>query len=74
MTATRRTLLALVWLIVLIGAGVLISDRLRVSGDLRKFMPGRRSRRRDGEPKAARAADGGQATSAFAGLCGEVRV
>ena len=39
MTATRRTLLALVWLMVLIGAGVFISDRLQVSGDLRKFMP-----------------------------------
>ena len=39
MTATRRTALALVWLIVLIGAGVFISGRLQVSGDLRKFMP-----------------------------------
>lgn len=39
MTATRRTALALVWLIVLIGTGVFISDRLQVSGDLRKFMP-----------------------------------
>ena len=39
MTATRRTVLALVWLIVLIGVGVFISKRLQVSGDLRKFMP-----------------------------------
>ncbi len=39
MTPTRRTALALVWLIVLIGAGVFISGRLQVSGDLRKFMP-----------------------------------
>lgn len=39
MTATRRTVLALVWLIVLIAAGLLIGDRLQVSGDLRKFMP-----------------------------------
>ena len=39
MTATRRTALALVWLIVLIGAGFIIGERLQVSGDLRKFMP-----------------------------------
>jgi predicted exporter len=39
MTATRRTVLALIWLIVLIGAGLFISQRLQVSGDLRKFMP-----------------------------------
>ena len=39
MTATRRTVLALIWLIVLIGAGVFISQHLQVSGDLRKFMP-----------------------------------
>lgn len=39
MTAARRTALALVWLIVLIGAALLIGERLQVSGDLRKFMP-----------------------------------
>ncbi len=39
MTATRRTVLAFVWLIVLIAAGLLIGNRLQVSGDLRKFMP-----------------------------------
>ena len=39
MTATRRTALALVWLIVLIAGGFFIGDRLQVSGDLRKFMP-----------------------------------
>ena len=39
MTATRRTALALVWLIVLIGVGAFVSGRLQVSGDLRKFMP-----------------------------------
>lgn len=39
MTAIVRTALALVWLIVLIGAGVFIGGRLQVSGDLRKFMP-----------------------------------
>lgn len=39
MTATRRTVLALVWLAVLTIAGYAISQRLHVSGDLRKFMP-----------------------------------
>lgn len=39
MTATRRIALAFVWLIMLIGAGWFISQRLQVSGDLRKFMP-----------------------------------
>jgi len=39
MTATRRTALALVWLAVLAVAGYAISQRLHVSGDLRKFMP-----------------------------------
>ena len=39
MTATRRTVLALVWLAVLTVAGYAISQRLHVSGDLRKFMP-----------------------------------
>ena len=39
MTAARRTALALVWLIVLIGAALLIGERLQISGDLRKFMP-----------------------------------
>ncbi len=39
MTATRRTVLALVWLAVLAGVGYAISQRLHVSGDLRKFMP-----------------------------------
>lgn len=39
MTATRRTVLALVWLTVLTVAGYAISQRLHVSGDLRKFMP-----------------------------------
>jgi predicted exporter len=39
MSATRRVVLALIWLAVLVGAGVAISQRLQVSGDLRKFMP-----------------------------------
>ncbi|MFZ5636273.1 MAG: MMPL family transporter [Pseudomonadota bacterium] len=39
MTATTRTGLALLWLIVLIAAAIGISQRLQLSGDLRKFMP-----------------------------------
>ncbi|MEQ1513176.1 MAG: hypothetical protein ABL934_10940 [Lysobacteraceae bacterium] len=68
MTATRRTALALVWLMLLIGAGYLIGGRLQVSGDLRKFMPGRRKNRRDAKPKAARAAGNGKVTGLFAGF------
>lgn len=39
MSATLRTALAFVWLIVLIAAGFFIGGHLQVSGDLRKFMP-----------------------------------
>lgn len=39
MKASTRTNLAVLWLLVLIGAGYLIGGRLQVSGDLRKFMP-----------------------------------
>lgn len=39
MSATIRTALALIWLIVLVAAGFFIGERLQVSGDLRKFMP-----------------------------------
>lgn len=39
MNATSRTALALLWLIVLIGAAFFVSQRLELSGDLRKFMP-----------------------------------
>ena len=35
MSTTRRVILALIWLLVLIGAGYAISQRLQVSGDLR---------------------------------------
>ena len=71
MSATLRTALALVWLIVLIAAGFFIGNRLQVSGDLRKFMPGRRDSRRDAEPEAARAAGRGKAARTFAGFCRE---
>jgi predicted exporter len=39
MSAFRRTALAVAWLLVLAIAGYAISQRLQVSGDLRKFMP-----------------------------------
>jgi predicted exporter len=39
MNATTRTALALLWLIVLIAVGFFVSQRLELSGDLRKFMP-----------------------------------
>jgi predicted exporter len=39
MNATTRTALALLWLIVLVAVGFFVSQRLELSGDLRKFMP-----------------------------------
>ncbi|GAA4855983.1 MMPL family transporter [Luteimonas vadosa] len=39
MTATWRTVLAVAWLALLVLAGWLVSQRLEMSGDLRKFMP-----------------------------------
>lgn len=71
MSATLRTALALIWLIVLIAAGFFIGDRLQVSGDLRRFMPGRRDSRRDAKPEAARAAGRGMVARTFAGFCRE---
>ncbi len=56
MTATRRTVLALVWLAVLTIAGYAISQRLHVSSDLRKFMPGQAGKRVAVRARAARAA------------------
>ena len=72
MKASMRTSLAALWLLVLIAVGFGISRHLQVSGDLRKFMPGRRSSRRDVESGAARAADRSQATRTFAGFCREM--
>ncbi len=68
MTASRRTALALVWLVVLIGAGFAISQRLQVSGDLRKFMPGHRDNRRDQKSRAARAACRNKMAGVFVGI------
>ena len=39
LTARTRVLLALAWLALLAIAGFLLSSRLSMSGDLRKFMP-----------------------------------
>jgi predicted exporter len=43
MSAGRRLALALAWLAVLVLAGAWIGQRLRVSGDLREFMPAPRT-------------------------------
>lgn len=66
MNATTRTALAVVWLLVLAIAGYAISQRLQVSGDLRKFMPGQDGMRRAARFKAARAAGRRWATALFA--------
>ena len=72
MTAFRRTALALVWLAILAIAGYAISQRLQVSGDLRKFMPGQDGMRRAARFKAARAAGRRMAMRLFAVRSNEV--
>ena len=39
LTSSRRLLLALLWLVLLLVAGWLLGQHLQLSGDLRKFMP-----------------------------------
>ena len=39
LTPSRRLALALLWLVLLLGAGWLVGQHLQLSGDLRKFMP-----------------------------------
>ncbi|MCJ0826428.1 hypothetical protein MQC88_10780 [Luteimonas sp. 50] len=39
LTAQQRLALALLWLAMLLVAGLAIGQRLQVTGDLRKFMP-----------------------------------
>ena len=46
MSARSRLALALLWLAVLALAGWAITQRLQLSGDLRKFMPSAQTRRR----------------------------
>ena len=56
MKPTTRLTLAAIWLALLVGAAFLVSQRLQLSGDLRKFMPGRDGKKRTVPSKAARAA------------------
>ncbi len=56
MKPAYRVGLALVWLAVLAVVGYAISQRLHVSGDLRKFMPGQAGDRVGARVEAARAA------------------
>ncbi|MFC6840354.1 hypothetical protein [Xanthomonas theicola] len=58
LSSKARIALALLWLALLTVAGVWLGNALQVSGDLRKFMPARGSRRRFASPDAARAAPG----------------
>ncbi|MCC4589253.1 hypothetical protein JWH11_09415 [Xanthomonas melonis] len=64
LTANRRIGLALLWLAVLGVAGLWLSDTLKVSGDLRKFMPALSKGNAPLQPDAARAAGGRSAASA----------
>jgi predicted exporter len=61
LTTGMRLSLALLWLALLALAGWAIGRHLELSGDLRKFMPARRTTRRAGWPDAAPAADQGAA-------------
>jgi len=56
LSSKARISLALLWLALLTVAGIWLGNVLQVSGDLRKFMPARGSRRRFAAPDAARAA------------------
>ncbi len=66
MKASYRIALAALWLAILIAAGFAISQRLELSGDLRKFMPGLDKNRRAKASNAARAAGGVTAMRVFA--------
>ncbi|MFC3550687.1 hypothetical protein ACFOLC_06610 [Lysobacter cavernae] len=56
MTSRRRLALALAWLALLVLAGWAVSQRLELSGDLRKFMPAHDTSGRAEKPDAAPAA------------------
>jgi hypothetical protein len=58
--------IALTWFAVLLVAGFAISQRLELSGDLRKFMPGLGKKRRAITMNAARAARANKALALFA--------
>ncbi|MGH8032203.1 MAG: hypothetical protein ACREO8_07535 [Luteimonas sp.] len=57
MTSNRRLALALLWLALLALAGWWIAAQVRISGDLRKFMPARGTPADARRPDAARAAE-----------------
>ncbi|AJQ89432.1 hypothetical protein ACQR5V_06435 [Xanthomonas oryzae pv. oryzicola] len=56
LNANRRIGLALLWLALLAVAGFWLSETLKVTGDLRKFMPALRKNKAPLQPDAARAA------------------
>ncbi|MFA4188902.1 hypothetical protein P2C05_09850 [Xanthomonas perforans] len=58
LNANRRIGLALFWLALLAVAGFWLSETLKVTGDLRKFMPALRKNNASLQPDAARAASG----------------
>ncbi|MBB4129845.1 MULTISPECIES: hypothetical protein [unclassified Xanthomonas] len=64
LNANRRIGLALLWLALLAVAGFWLSETLKVSGDLRKFMPALSKRNVPVPPDAARAAVARSTTAA----------
>ncbi|MBB6259152.1 putative exporter [Xanthomonas arboricola] len=56
LNANRRIGLALLWLALLAVAGFWLSETLKVTGDLRKFMPARSNGKAPAQSHAARAA------------------
>ncbi|MFA1263924.1 hypothetical protein ACDI97_21670 [Xanthomonas axonopodis pv. fascicularis] len=64
LNANRRIGLALFWLALLAVAGFWLSETLKVTGDLRKFMPALRKNNASLQPDAARAAGGRSAAVA----------
>ncbi|ATS36830.1 hypothetical protein XcfCFBP6990P_20290 [Xanthomonas citri pv. phaseoli var. fuscans] len=54
LNANRRIGLALLWLALLAVAGLWLSETLKVTGDLRKFMPALRKNNASLQPDAAR--------------------
>ncbi|MFC3550686.1 hypothetical protein ACFOLC_06605 [Lysobacter cavernae] len=57
LTARMRIALALLWMLLLVLAGWAVSQRLELSGDLRKFMPAHDTSGRAEKPDAAPAAN-----------------
>ena len=69
MTPRTRIAAALLWLALLTLAGWLLSSRMELTGDLRKFMPARLSNRRAPKSEAARAASRPVATTGVRERC-----